>query len=81
MQKGGNKVAGVRGKAVGNHLSAEDETIVRNFVSEFVGQKLIPHLEAVLKNLNEWVGELWFRIVVIPFSLCTYYCIYMCTCV
>lgn len=57
MQKGGNKVTGVRGKAVANHLSAEDESVVRNFVSEFVGQKLIPHLEAVLKNLNEWVSE------------------------
>ena len=51
------KEGGVRGKGdVGKHLSAEDEGRVRNFVAEFVGQRLVPHLEAVLKNLNEWVG-------------------------
>ena len=41
---------------VGQCLSAEDETRVRNFVTEFVAQRLVPHLEAVLKNLNEWVS-------------------------
>lgn len=48
-------MAAGKGKAVGTYLSAEDENVLRNFVSEFVGQKLVPHLEAVLKNLNEWV--------------------------
>ena len=43
---------------MGSYLSADDEEIVRAFVSEFVGQRLVPHLEAVLKNLNEWVSPL-----------------------
>lgn len=47
-----------RGRSVGSYLSADDEEIVRAFVSEFVGQRLVPHLEAVLKNLNEWVSPL-----------------------
>ena len=41
---------------VGRLLSAEDESRVKSFVTEFVGQRLVPHLEAVLKNLNEWVS-------------------------
>ena len=49
-----------RGKGVGKCLSAEDEDVVRSFVSEFVGQRLVPHLEAVLKNLNEWVSYRYF---------------------
>ena len=48
--------AGGRVKGVGECLSAEDEDIVRSFVSEFVGQRLVPHLESVMRNLNEWVS-------------------------
>ena len=49
--KGGGRV-----KGVGECLSAEDEDTVRSFVSEFVGQRLVPHLESVMRNLNEWVS-------------------------
>ena len=45
-----------KSKVVGEFLSAEDESSVRNFVLDFVGQKLLPHLEAVVRNLNEWVS-------------------------
>lgn len=38
-------------------LSLEDHNRLRAFVHEFVGQRLLPHLEAVLKNLNEWVRK------------------------
>ena len=43
-------------KGVGECLSAEDEDTARSFVSEFVGQRLVPHLESVMRNLNEWVS-------------------------
>ena len=64
----GEREGGERGegRTVGRYLSAEDENVVRNFVSEFVGQRLVPHLEAVLKNLNEWVS---------PSLTCTCTCI------
>lgn len=54
--RGANKVVGTTQKDVGRCLSVEDEGRVRSFVTEFVAQRLVPHLEAVLKNLNEWVG-------------------------
>ena len=53
---GEGKVVGGRGRSVGRFLSTGDESVIRNFVAEFVGQRLVPHLEAVLKNLNEWVS-------------------------
>lgn len=40
---------------VGQCLTLEDHNALRSFVQEFVGQRLLPHLEAALKNLNEWV--------------------------
>ena len=46
---------GAKPQAVGECLSADDENSVENFMSEFVGHKLLPHLEAVVRNLNEWV--------------------------
>ena len=57
-ERGGERREGGRTAPddVGQFLSAEDETRVRNFVTEFVAQRLVPHLEAVLKNLNEWVS-------------------------
>ncbi|CAI8014074.1 Trafficking protein particle complex subunit 8 [Geodia barretti] len=56
-ERGGERREGGRTAPddVGQFLSAEDETRMRNFVTEFVAQRLVPHLEAVLKNLNEWL--------------------------
>ena len=51
-QKGGRSSA-----LVGLCLSLEDHHQLKAFVQEFVGQRLLPHLEAVLKNLNEWVRK------------------------
>ena len=52
QQKGGRSST-----LVGLCLSLEDHNRLRAFVQEFVGQRLLPHLEAVLKNLNEWVRK------------------------
>ena len=55
VTEGEGPVGGARSE-VGRFLSAEDEGGVKNFVVDFVAQRLVPHLEAVLKNLNEWVS-------------------------
>ena len=54
---GEDQKSGGSSSSVGQCLSLEDHNRLRMFVQEFVGLKLLPHLEAVLKNLNEWVGE------------------------
>ena len=41
----------------GQCLNEEDHHRLRNFVMELVTRKLLPHLNEVLKNLNEWVNE------------------------
>ena len=59
LSESGEVSEGVSGGSdAGQFLSAEDEDGVRNFVNEFVAQRLVPHMEAVLKNLNEWVCPL-----------------------
>ena len=84
-ERGGERREGGRTAPddVGQFLSAEDETRMRNFVTEFVAQRLVPHLEAVLKNLNEWVSPS-IHTLLLPL-LCTYillrlfrwnYCLY-----
>ena len=40
----------------GQCLNEEDHHRLRNFVMELVTRKLLPHLNEVLKNLNEWVS-------------------------
>ena len=41
----------------GRCLSEDDHRNLRNFVIDLVAKKLLPHLNEVLKNLNEWVSE------------------------
>ena len=38
-------------------MNEEDHHRLRNFVMELVTRKLLPHLNEVLKNLNECVSE------------------------
>jgi hypothetical protein len=38
-------------------LSDVDHRNIRNFVMDLVLKRLLPHLNEVLKNLNEWVSE------------------------
>lgn len=40
----------------GQCLSEADHRSIRNFVMDFVIKKLLPHLNEVLRNLNEWVS-------------------------
>ena len=40
----------------GRCLSEDDHRNLRNFVIDLVSKKLLPHLNEVLKNLNEWVS-------------------------
>ena len=40
----------------GRCLTEEDHRAIRNFVLDLVSKKLLPHLNEVLKNLNEWVS-------------------------
>lgn len=54
---GEEHTSGNSSSSLGQCLNLEDHNRLRTFVQEFVGQRLLPHLEAVLKNLNEWVGE------------------------
>ncbi len=54
-----NSRGGRGGGAVqyGRCLSEDDQRNLRNFVIDLVSKKLLPHLNEVLKNLNEWVSH------------------------
>ena len=61
----GAGVRGVRGEGgeggrvkVGHCLSLEDHNQLRAFTQEFVAERLLPHLETVLKSLNDWVRHI-----------------------
>ena len=43
----------------GQCLSEDDHRNIRNFVMDLVARRLLPHLNEVLRNLNEWVGSLY----------------------
>lgn len=45
----------------GQCLSEEDHRNLRNFILDLVTKRLLPHLNEVLKNLNEWVS--FYKIV------------------
>lgn len=53
----GTKSGKVAGGQYGRCLSEEDHRNIRNFVIDLVSKRLLPHLNEVLKNLNEWVSE------------------------
>ncbi len=40
----------------GRCLTEEDHRAIRSFVSGLVSKKLLPHLNDVLKSVNEWVS-------------------------
>ena len=75
-------MVGGKGRLVGDYLSSEDEGVLRSFVSEFAGQRLVPHLEAVLKNLNEWVSSTYVHMYnyVMYMYINDQLCFAMCTC-
>ena len=41
----------------GRYLSEGDHRSIRRFVLELVAKRLLPHLNEVLRNLNEWVRK------------------------
>ena len=57
-EEGGAGRVGARPGAwsYGRCLSEDDHRNLRNFVIDLVSKKLLPHLNEVLKNLNEWVS-------------------------
>ena len=64
MSLGGG--VGREGVSYGRCLSEDDHRNLRNFVIDLVSKKLLPHLNEVLKNLNEWVS----MSVCLPCSVC-----------
>ena len=61
---GGNSVSGEGDKEaesvkIGQCMSLEDQNNLRSFVKEFSG-RILPHLEAVLKKINESVSMFFF---------------------
>ena len=55
----GTKSGEAAGGRYGRFLSEGDHRSIRNFVMDLVSKRLLPHLNEVLKNLNEWVSLEW----------------------
>ena len=55
-EEGGYPGEGVVSVQYGKCLSEEDHRNLRNFVIDLVSKRLLPHLNEVLKSLNEWVS-------------------------
>lgn len=56
-EEGAGEGAEEKGFRYGRCLSEEDHRIIKAFITDLVTKKLLPHLNEVLKSLNEWVSE------------------------